>query len=202
VVATENPVELAQAFDRIKLKLEGSLFDQTTIYHAILTPQGELLQTHMAGITHMAHKDAQRLLPNYACYTPCLPAEVGPLREQYRKHPTGIAFILKSGNTIECWSIDYHVRLTWRKPATVPLKKYYVLMLNTYAKGDTFDDFFQDMHCDMGPYLTYYPEHEEDMNRFKDRLNQYALGIPESCRQATLSKFINEPPEVILAVLN
>ena len=83
----------------------------------------------------------------------------------------------------------------------MPLNEYYVLMLNKHAIGDNFADFFQDIHYDMRSYLCYYPDHREEMNRFKDRLSQYAFGIPETDRQTSLLEFINKPPEVIRSTL-
>jgi hypothetical protein len=199
VVTTEESPLLENALREVNF----ALFDKAKLYHAILTGDGTLVETFVDP-PEETDPDSNTGGPflQKVQIKPCLPCEVFTLRESYYTHPTGIMFILRSGLTLDFWSLAYRTYMMWQKPLGMPLEKYYVLLLNKYATGEQFPDFFEDVHCDMEAYLNYYMDHRAELYTFKRGLLAYAEEtFPEETRQSQLLHFINEPPETILSFL-
>jgi hypothetical protein len=85
----------------------------------------------------------------------------------------GIVFYRNDGQPFEFWMPSYSIIKSQEKPYNIPTPEYYIMLLNSYPIGNTYQKFFQDLHYDVDLYLKSYPEHTHLFELFETKLDMY-----------------------------
>jgi hypothetical protein len=110
-------------------------------------------------------------LPIYTCINN---SAMEIFKTELNKQENGIMFYKNDGQRFEFWTPRYSDIKSQERPYNMNPNNYYVLLLNKYPLGKTYDLFFKDLHYDVDIYLKHYPEDKRMFDLMEGRLNIYA----------------------------
>ena len=90
------------------------------------------------------------------------------------KEENGIVFYRNDGQPFEFWTPMYSDIKSQEKHYSISTNEYYIMLLNKYPLGNTYERFFEDLHYDVDIYLQHYPEHAKIFNYLRKKLDAYA----------------------------
>ena len=90
------------------------------------------------------------------------------------KEENGIVFYRNDGQPFEFWTPMYSDIKSQEKHYSISTNEYYIMLLNKYPLGNTYERFFEDLHYDVDIYLQHYPEHAKIFSYLRKKLDAYA----------------------------
>jgi hypothetical protein len=171
------------AESEIKTQINFELLDKKMCYYAtivttnnnkqiILTYMTEILNPKLENIDLSHDLAFMNHLPIYSCEKESSAMEI--FKTKLSNEDNGLIFYRNDGQRFEFWAPIYSSIKTQERPYNINACDYYVLLLNKYPIGKTYDLFFKDLHYDVDIYLSHYPEDKYVFGQMEERLNIYA----------------------------
>jgi hypothetical protein len=168
----------------IKTQINFELLDKNICYyatiitdknnnkHIILTYMTDILNPKLENIDLTHDLAFMNHLQIHTC-------ENGSAMETFKtkmnnNQSNGLVFYKNDGQRFEFWTPMYSVIKSQERPYNMNPAEYYILLLNKYPLGKTYNLFFKDLHYDVDIYISHYPEDKYLFDRMEERLNIYA----------------------------
>ena len=174
------PDQKIMSEEEIKTQINFDLLDKNNCYYAtvvndnkqiILTYMTDLLNPKLENID-LSHDLA--FMNHLPIYTFMNNSAMDIFKTELNKQENGIMFYKNDGQRFEFWTPMYSDIKSQERPYNMNPNEYYVLLLNKYPLGITYDLFFKDLHYDVDIYLKHYPEDKRIFDLMEERLNIYA----------------------------
>jgi hypothetical protein len=116
------------------------------------------------------------------------------------KEENGLVFYRNDGQPFEFWTPTYGNIKSQEKHYSITAPEYYIMLLNKYPLGNTYERFFEDLHYDVDIYLQHYPEHIKIFSILRKKLDTYANSsdINKIRTLLNLDKEYDADPKVVL----
>jgi hypothetical protein len=168
--------------DEIKKQINFDLLDKNICYYAtvvnnnnnkqiILTFMTDLLNPKLETIDLSHDLAFMNHIPIYTCANN---SAMEIFKTELNKQENGLMFYKNNGQRFEFWTPIYSDIKNQERPYNINANEYYVLLLNKYPLGKSYDLFFKDLHYDVEIYLKHYPEDKRIFDLMEQRLNVYA----------------------------
>ena len=167
----------------IKKQINFDLLDKDNCYYAtivndinnnkqiILTYMTELLNPKLENIDLSHDLAFMNHLPIYNCDHE---SAMEIFNKKLNNQENGLIFYKNDGERFEFWTPMYSDIKSQERPYNITPNDYYILLLNKYPLGKTYETFFKDLHYDVDIYLKHYPEDNRLFELMEQRLNVYA----------------------------
>jgi hypothetical protein len=167
----------------IKMQINFELLDKDNCYYAtIITDMNNKKQIILTYITDRLNPKLEIIdlshdlafmnhLPIYNCEHD---SAMKIFKTELKKEENGIMFYKNDGQRFEFWTPRYSDIKSQERPYNMSPNDYYILLLNKYPLGNSYKNFFKDLHYDVDIYLSHYPEDKRLFDRMEERLNIYA----------------------------
>ena len=227
MVSTEQKIYTQNIATFFLNTVNFDLLDKTLCYYAIVSrKEKKLILTNMVNKAQpdlqASYKIATDLAFTYHIDKEVITYEVNAetakfiIDEQLATFENGALFLFADGQQMEYrnWHYNYYCML--EKPETVSVNLYYVRYLNKYAEGETFVEYFVNLHEFMREYLEYFPEHKEAFHLMSARLSNYIVleleqehmqihmqAKTDQEKMTAINKLLElDPEELLLLLLN
>jgi hypothetical protein len=175
------PDELMSEYE-IKNQINFELLDKKICYYAtiicennnkqiILTYMTEILNPKLENIDLSYDLAFMNHLSIYKCDND---SAMETFRIKLNKQENGLIFYKNDGQRFEFWTPIYSCIKCQERPYNINTCDYYVLLLNKYPIGKTYDLFFKDIHYDVDIYISHYQEDKYIFDQMEERLHIYA----------------------------
>jgi hypothetical protein len=175
------PHDILMTDKEIKEQVDYELLEENTCYYATITLDKKIILTYKTNIKNPILEVPVELLEKDKAFKhhieikECLnKSAMETFRCEMGKEEDGLIFYGNDGQPFEFWTTIYHALKTQEKPYNIYTPHYYILMLNKYPLGNTYNAFFEDLHYDVDIYLKHYPEYKETFTMMSEKLNLYA----------------------------
>jgi hypothetical protein len=177
------PDQKLMSEDEIKKQINFDLLDKNNCYYAtvvndinnnkqiILTYMTELLNPKLENID-LSHDLA--FMNHLPIYTFANNSAMEIFKTELKNQENGLIFYKNNGDRFEFWTPMYSDIKSQERPYNMSPNDYYILLLNKYPLGKTYETFFKDLHYDVDIYLKHYPEDNRIFDLMEQRLNVYA----------------------------
>ena len=166
----------------IKNQINFELLDKKMCYYATIVTTNNNKQIKLTYMTEILNPKLENIdlshdlafmnhLPIYTCINN---SAMEIFKTELNKQENGIMFYKNDGQRFEFWTPRYSDIKSQERPYNMNPNNYYVLLLNKYPLGKTYDLFFKDLHYDVDIYLKHYPEDKRMFDLMEGRLNIYA----------------------------
>jgi len=167
----------------IKNQINFELLDKKNCYYAtIITDTNNNKQIILTYITEVLNPKLENIdlshdiafmnhLPIYTCEND---SAMETFKSKLSNEVNGLIFYKNDGQRFEFWTTVYGEIKSQERPYNMKPNDYYVLLLNKYPLGKTYDLFFKDLHYDVDIYLKHYPEDKRLFDLMSERLHIYA----------------------------
>jgi len=194
------------------------LLDKNMCYYAIVNSAEQKLV-----LTNIVKKEQPELLSSYDIYEDLAFAYhidhenakhsvdtstvINIIDEQLEHFENGVLFILNDGQQIEYRNTKYNYYCMLQKPETMSIYIYFILALNRYAEGATFEDYFVSLCEYIHEYLEYFPEYMEQFLYISMYLKNYAIAETADIHASdqekikSIQKLLQLEPEELLLLL-
>jgi hypothetical protein len=174
------PDQKLMSEDEIKKQINFDLLDKNYCYYAtVVNDNKQIILTFM---THLLNPKLENIdlshdlafmnhLPMYTCGNNYA-MEI--FKTELNKQENGIMFYKNDGQRFEFWTPLYSDIKSQERPYNMNPNDYYILLLNKYPLGKTYELFFKDLHYDVDIYLKHYPEDKRIFDLMEERLDIYA----------------------------
>jgi hypothetical protein len=126
--------------------------------------------------------------------------------EQLNQFDHGVLFILNDGRQAEYRNRQYNYYCMLEKPETMSIYIYFILALNQYAEGETFTEYFTNLHEFIEEYLNFFPKYTEQFQYITTTLQNYVIAectedASDQEKINTIKHLLERDPEELLLLL-
>ena len=169
--------EIPMTDSEIRHQVNYDLMEPNKCYYATITvPEKKVILTYITSIKQpkLELPDLQHdlVFANHIELHECKDKALDTFKQS--KEENGLVFYRNDGQPFEFWTPTYSNIKSQEKPYSISTHEYYIMLLNKYPLGNTYERFFEDLHYDVDIYLTHYPEHEKIFAYLRKKLDAYA----------------------------
>ena len=169
--------EIPMTDSEIRQQVNYDLMEPNKCYYATITvPEKKVILTYITSIKQpkLELPDLQHdfIFANHIELHECKDKALDTFKQS--KEENGLVFYRNDGQPFEFWTPTYSNIKSQEKPYNISTHEYYIMLLNKYPLGSTYERFFEDLHYDVDIYLMHYPEHEKIFNYLRKKLDIYA----------------------------
>lgn len=218
MVSTEQRIYLYNHTTCYLDTVNFDLLDKDLCYYAVASVNEQKLI-----LTNIVNKAQPNLLASYDIYEDLAfayhidrefvkngvdtPTVLNIIDQQLNKFENGVLFIMDDGRQAEYRNQRYNYYCMLEKPETMSNYIYFILCLNKYAEGDTFNEYFASLHEFIPKYLEFFPEYTECFRYMtKNILNYVSRECKESepsdqAKIVSIRELLEREPEELLLLL-
>ena len=169
--------EIPMTDSEIREQVNYDLLEPNKCYYATITvPEKKVILNYITSIQHpkLELPDLQHdlVFTHHIQLQECKDALETYIQS---KEENGLVFYRNDGQPFEFWTPTYSNIKSQEKHYSIVAPEYYVMLLNKYPLGNTYERFFEDLHYDVDIYLQHYPEHTNIFSSLRKQLDTYAV---------------------------